>query len=297
MTPSFPRLSVQNSRKRLRVCSALAACGAALLAVLPGAARADESPFSSVYLTEVLPENAFELEQWATWKWHKPQEHFRLFQGRTEIEYGLSNRFQLAGYLNYSHADIAPRGPGAPDEAEDETKFEGVSVEAIYQLMDPYTQPFGLALYVEPSIGEGVREFELKGLLQKNFMDDRLIFAANVNLEWEWEKEEAEWEHVSALEFYLGAAYRVAPGWFVGTEFLTELEYEGHLLSDATHEATAFYFGPTVHYASQNWWATLAVLPQLPWAGNPTGAPDVVSHGFLIGAEQMRLRFRLGIVL
>ena len=278
----------------------LSGAGALLAPLLaPTSALADDSPFSSVYLTEVLPEGGVEFEQWATWKWHKPQERFYRFQGRTEIEYGVTNRFQIAGYLNYSRTKIVPRGPGAPDGPEDETHFDDVSAEFIYQVMDPYTRPFGFALYFEPSIGDGVRALEFKGLFQKNFMEDRLIFAANINLEYEWEYDNGAgaWEHGSAVELYLGGSYRVAPGWFLGAEFLTEMGFDGHVLGGATHEETAFYFGPAVHYATQNWWATLAVLPQLPWAGNPTNTPGAISHGFLVGAEQMRVRFRLGVIL
>lgn len=260
-------------------------------------AWADESPFSHIYTAEVLPQGAMEIEQWATWAWQKPQERFYQLKGRTEFEYGVTSRFQIAGYLNYARTSITPQGPGAPDGAENETEFEAVSLEGIYQVLDPYTQPLGLALYFEPAIGADERELEFKLLLQKNLLEDRLILAANINLEYEWEREPGGWEHASALEFYLGASYRVAPGWFAGVEFLNENAYDGHILGTAHAETNAYFAGPTLHYATENWWATLAVLTQLPWGGNPGGGAGALSHGYLTGEERMRLRLRIGIPL
>jgi hypothetical protein len=279
--------------------SHLGACALFALAAFAASspAIADESPFSHVYLTEVLPKGAMEIEQWASWGWKKPDEQFRQFKGRTEFEYGVTGNFQLAGYLNYGGKKIVPMGPNAPDGPANEFDFESVSLEGIYQVLNPFIDPFGLALYVEPAIGNGERELEFKVLLQKNFLDDRLIVAGNIILEYEWEREPGHWEHESALEFYLGAAYRVAPGWFAGVEFLNENKYEGHILGGAEAETNAFYAGPVLHYGSQNWWATLSVLKQLPWAGNPAGDAGAITNGYLTGAERWRLRTRIGIPL
>src|SRR5258705_1822135 len=186
--------------------------------------RADESPFASIYTTEILPRGASEVEQWATWANSKPDERFDEVAGRTEVEYGVTGRFQLAIYANYSWTRIQPNGPGAPDGAVDTTRFNGFSAEAIYQVLNPYTDPFGFALYLEPAIGPGERALEAKLLFQKNFLDDQLIFAANFNLEYVWARDAAAgiWDHETALEFYLGASYRFAPGWFGGVELLNE---------------------------------------------------------------------------
>jgi hypothetical protein len=283
------------SHKQFCVGAAVAACAMTLSG---GAARADESPFASIYTTELLPQGGKEIEQWATWATSKPDEDFDEIEGRTEVEYGISNNFQLALYANYSWTKIVPKGPGAPDSAEDTTRFNGFSAEALYQVLNPFTDPFGLALYLEPAIGPGERVLEAKLLLQKNFLDDTLIVAANVNLEYVWAHDVAAdiWEHETALEFYLGASFRVSPGFFVGAELLNENSYSGHLVFDAAHpQENAFYFGPAVHYAAPGWWATLAVYEQLPWAGNPAQAPGAISHGLLVGAERYRVRFRLGV--
>jgi len=273
------------------------ALGAALMAFAPWSqARADESPFAYTYLTEVLPQGAIELEQWVTWKHKKPQEKFDLLEGRTEIEYGFTDRFLGAFYLNYEHLKVEPDGLGAPNGPEDTTKFTGVNAEFIYQVWSPFTDPFGFALYFEPAIGDGERALEFKLLFQKNFLEDRLIFATNFifELEWEHEDEEDIWEHESAFEINIGLSYRVAPGWFVGAELLNENSYEGHF---AEAETSTWYVGPAVHFASERWWATLGFYKQLPWAGNHTDEPELTSHGYVVDAERTRLRFRLGILL
>ena len=277
----------------------IALVGVALLGgVLP--ARADETPFASIYTTEMMLQGAMEIEQWLTWTNSKPDERFDEVEGRTEIEYGVTNKFLLSLYANYRRTKIVPLGPGAPDGPEDTTRFTGFSAEAIYQVLNPYTDPFGFALYLEPAIGAGERALEAKLLFQKNFLDDRLVFAANINIEYVWAHDVAAGilDHETALEFYLGASYRFAPGWFGGVEFLNENGYSGHLLFDDAHaETNAFYFGPALHYAAQGWWATLAVYEQLPWAGNPAHDPGAISHGLLVGAERLRLRFRVGVEL
>src|SRR5439155_1059477 len=66
--------------------------------------------------------------------------------------------------------------------------FESVSLEAIYRLLSPYKDPIGLALYFEPSIGDQERELEWKVILQKNWLEDRLVWALNINYELEFEK-------------------------------------------------------------------------------------------------------------
>jgi hypothetical protein len=261
-------------------------------------AVADESPFASIYTAEVLPAGAREAEQWLTWRTGKPDEHFDQAEGQSEFEYGFSNRFLVSLYANYRWTGITPNGPGAPDGRLNTARFTGFSAEAIYQVLSPYTDPFGFALYLEPAIGAGERALEGKLLFQKNFLEDRLILAGNVNLEYAWAHEVAEdnWAHETGLEFYLGASYRFAPGWFGGVEFLNENGYAGHLLFDsAPPQTNAYFFGPALHYASQNWWATLAVYNQLPIAGNPSDEPGAISHGRLIGEERWRIRFRLGV--
>src|SRR5258706_10978287 len=91
---------------------ALSALGALLASLHP--ALADESPFASIYTTELLPKGAMEAEQCVSWKHKKPQEQLDQFEDTTEFAYGLSTPFLASLYANYYYTKIAPNGPRAP---------------------------------------------------------------------------------------------------------------------------------------------------------------------------------------
>ncbi|MBI3677643.1 MAG: hypothetical protein HY243_13615 [Proteobacteria bacterium] len=272
-------------------------------------ATADESPFATIYTTEILPKGGSETEQWLTWKNGKSHEAFNAIEGRTEIEYGLTGNFQISAYANYDWT--LERTHPITGPADSGTHFTGISAEAIYQVLNPFTDPIGLALYVEPRIGPGSREFETKVLLQKNFLDDRLVLAANLVLEDEWNLAPPDptappgskdfthhWAKNTELNVLAGVSYRFAPSWFGGVEFASQREYDGLLLfQHSSGAANSFFFGPVLHYAAQNYWVTLGAQAQLPWAMNLSGtAGETVNH-FAHEEERYRVRLRVGIAL
>ncbi|HYM17556.1 MAG TPA: DUF6662 family protein [Micropepsaceae bacterium] len=278
----------------------LAFLGLGVGAVLsPERAHADDDmPFAWVYPAETGAKGELEVEQWLTFSSNKTQEAYDALAGRTEVEYGAIDRLSLAVYANYAWTRTVPYGPAAPDTRSEASRFSGFSGEAIYQLLDPAADPIGLALYLEPGIQAGERSVEFKLLLQRDLFDNRLVIAANANLEYVWSHAESGgWEQVSALEFLLGLAYRFAPDWSAGFELVNENAYSGHLLAGARAETRAFYLGPTIHYGHDGWWATVGLSQQLPWAGNPGRTPGGTTHGYVTDAERFRLRLRLGFEL
>src|SRR5258708_4606701 len=146
----------------LRCCLALAA----MFPVASSVALAEESMFAFVYTTDLLPQGAKEVEQWMTWRHQKIGGTYDQLEGRTEFEYGLTDRLQVALYLNYNWTQAYHNGPfGAttppeqfadyyprPADRFNQTRFVGVSRESIYRLLRPYTDVFGLALYPTPPI-------------------------------------------------------------------------------------------------------------------------------------------------
>ncbi len=68
------------------------------------AAQAEESLFGYIYTTDLLPAGAREVEQWMTWRHGKTQGEFDVWEGRTAIEYGVTDRFQVALYADYVKA-------------------------------------------------------------------------------------------------------------------------------------------------------------------------------------------------
>ena len=183
------------SRSARAVALALALGGAS-------AAHASDQVFTHTYLAETSPAGSKELEQQTTYRDKKSQGLYRLWQSRTEFEYGITDRWQVSLYANaYSvtaenNNSAASRtnftaGPGDGDEVTgggpatignyvpfsgnlpipaarySKSDFESISVESIYQFMSPYKDGFGLAGYVEATAGSKTRELELKLLLQK----------------------------------------------------------------------------------------------------------------------------------
>jgi hypothetical protein len=299
-----------------------AAAGLLLAAMGPvNPATAGESPFGYVYTTDTHPQGRAEFEQWATLRTGKPHGDYDLWQLREEIEYGVTDAFQLSGYFNWysvnAFRDKPDRTTGGayvpenanPNQRYGTTRFDTVSAEGIYRLMSPYSDPLGLALYLEPAYGPDRREIETKVLLQKDFYDDQLILAANITAAWEWEHKSgdptlasndpgsgARWEKELETELTLGAAYRFAPDWYAGLEFRNHNLYSGHSLGNQAF--ASFSAGPSVHYTSERWWATLTVLPQLPFAK----AYNDEQRGALIhnriysdDHEEMEVRFRFGV--
>jgi uncharacterized protein DUF6662 len=283
-------------------------------------ARAGEALFGYVYTTDLHPRGTWEFEQWATAALGKSRGDYNRFFQREELEYGVTDDFQLAAYVNWFHVtaerdgvDGTTSGPVVPEDVDptrrySATKFHSVSLEGIYRLLSPYKDPFGLALYVEPTIGPDIRELEGKLILQKNFLDDRLVWAANVSFAPEWERESGNhsldaadpgsrrrWGKAIEVEFTTGLSYRLAPGWFAGLEFRNHNELEGHSLSHPEH--SAFFLGPNVHFARGPVWVTLTVLPQLPLAATYTAEQrDERVGGKIFGDEheQVEVRFRFG---
>ena len=264
--------------------------GMATGAGLATPALAGETPFNTLYTAEVLPAGEAELGQTEIARRGKPHQSYDAVESRTEIEYGLSSDFQLAGYANYTWQ--RERFAGAA--AQSGLAFTSFSLEAIYQVLDPDTRPFGLALYIEPAYGPDSREIEGRVLLQKNLFDDRLVLAANAVLEHEWTRDAGLWHKGTELRALLGAAWRVAPGWSAGAEFEAKREYDGILVwGRSAPAADSFFIGPTLNYATEDYSITLGAQAQIPWAANLSGKPGETVGGFAHEEERYRVQLRI----
>lgn len=258
---------------------------AALLAALPRPARADEQPFLTLYTSQTEPQGELDLEQTFGWRAGHPGTSFNEFEARSELEYGLTKRFQLSLYFNYDWTREKP--PASPADVE---SFPGASAEFIYAVSDPRQAPLGLAFYLEPSISAHERGIEFRILLEKDLLGGALRNVANVNFEDTWEKDPAgHWARTSALEFDLGTAYAVAPHWTLGVEFDNERGFDGLIMGGAAREASsAFFLGPTIQYDCEDIVVTFGAQTQLPVAS----VGDTV-NGYAADAEHFRLALRL----
>jgi len=265
---------------------AVAHASAAGAAETTEGSKAAEPDFGYVYTTDIEEPGETELSLWATDRRGKGGGHYDAQDYRLEVERGITDRFQASAYVDFASHHV--RGlDGEFDRVNRSFAFQGLSGEFKYQLLNPRKDGFGLAFHAEPAwsriskvTGHVNREFELelKAIAQKNFLDDRLVWATNLTFEPEWEREheeiapgitDTETEKELALEVTTGLAYRVGPNWWLGLEGRYHSVYP-----DWTHglhrENYAVYAGPTVHYAAGEWSVTATWLPQL--FGEPSRA-------------------------
>jgi hypothetical protein len=272
--------------------------------ILSMPAWASDSPFGYVYTTDTHPQGQWEIEQSVTQLHGKSQGEYDAYRMRTELEYGITNDLQGGLYLNYNtvtadrnNVDGTTGGRFVPASADPQARysstfFDSVSGEVIYRLVSPYLHPVGVAFYVEPTYGAKHQELETKALFQMNFLDDQLVLAANIVAALEHQKYSGDWDKETELEFTTGAAYRFAQHWQAGLEFRNQRGYEGYGFS--TPGYSAFFLGPTLHYAEQKWWATLSYLPQLKGARGYTDEQRAaIVDGRIYGDEQEKYEVRL----
>jgi hypothetical protein len=280
---------------------------AALVAVVALAcaepAHASGPDFGYVYTTDIEEPGETEVSLWATDRRGKAEGHYDAQDYRLEVERGISERFQVSGYLNLASHHIRAIG-GEFEPVHRNFGFQGLSAEFKYQVLNPTHDRFGLAFYAEPAWsriskvkGEKAREFEfeLKAIAQKNFAHDRLVWAANLTLEPEWEREHEEvagtiepgTEKELALEVASGVSYQVAPRWWVGVEGRYHSVYPDWM-HGLRRENYAVYAGPSVHYAAGEWAVTATWQPQL--FGSPSGPGSSLE---LDDHEKRELRLKL----
>lgn len=297
------------------------AAAVGVAALWGGTASADEPLFGYVYTSDTLPKGKFEVEQWITDREAQAHGHYHDFEMSTEAEYGLLNNLQAAFYWNYTYInadgnsvrgltegnDIKPSHD--PTHSYTDIHNDGFSAEFLYRVLSPYTSPVGLAFYVEPEWGPKEYGVELRGIIQKNFLDDRLVLAANGWVEFEREagsnlgspgEEEYAPDGSKVTSTYaetdLGVSYRFRPNWSVGLEFRNHNEFRGISVSHGTQDHTAFFLGPNIHYGGRRWFFTLSALRQLGAVPYTEDQREQIYQGKLFGDEHtvwdgLRLRF------
>ncbi len=253
-----------------------------------GPANADDQPFVTIYTTDIQSARGREIEQFGVWKSGYADQRFNAFRSRSEIEYGITDDLQGSVYLNYDFAQSRTHLPAG--SLETENAF-GVSGEVIWRLLNPYFDPIGLALYVEPAWSAKEYSFETKLLLQKNFLNATLRTALNINFEDTWVKNSlSRYDQESALEFDFGASWNATPDFSIGFELDNERAFLGEVLGGAPVEAfSSFYLGPTLQYIGHPWSVTLGAQMQLPIA---TGQAGEVVNGYAANAENFRTTLR-----
>jgi hypothetical protein len=285
-----------------------------LLLLAPPPAHADEPVFGFTYTTDLLPKDKFEVEQWSTTRFTKATGNFWLQENRTEFSYGVSDRFQLSLYTDYSTNHAFHNGPfGAttpgepfsrdvpgPDAHYRNTQYVSTDVEAVYRLWSPYTHFLGVGVYQEVRAGRDFFESESKLLLQKNFRDDRLVLAFNFTYAPELRNLPPSPSCLCLSETDInmnyGVSYRFRRNWSAGVEFLNERELNGYAFWKKEIN-DAYFFGPAIHYGGKHFFVTATFVEQLPWAtthSNTLPGAIVGGRDYDNDFERYRVRIKVG---
>ena len=270
---------------------------AAAVLVTPQIAHADENYFAYSYGSETLPKGGTEAYLWVTDRREKDLGSYNAQDYKFELEHGFSDRFQASAYVNFVSHHIDGLAPELGNQDRD-FAWNGIQASFKYAFTSPYKDGIGVALYVEPGFsrygkksGERANQvsLETKLLLQKNFLNDKLILVGNVTAEQEFEHVGGgEWESELEFEVSSGLAYNVAPGLHLGAEGRYTAAYE-NFPNEFQRSDYAIFLGPTVHYATRKWWATLSYQPQI------SGGPKVRSTSLnLADYEKREIRLKLG---
>ena len=126
-------------------------------------AQAGESNFGAIYTLDLQPKGTKELEQRMIWNTHQEGGRYENFDFRTELEYGLTDDLQVAGYINSNYINAkrndrfgetaGSRIPESIDvsKAYSNFRYESMSLEFIYRITNPINDFIGIGLYIEPT--------------------------------------------------------------------------------------------------------------------------------------------------
>jgi hypothetical protein len=290
----------------------LAIAAVATAALVPAAAQAEENLFGYNSGAETLPEGSVELYVNNTLRSDKGQGTYRAIDSELEAEYGITDRIQLSGSLNFLtiKADGLVIDGYLPLPIDKGPRFAGLEAKAKFNVLSPALDDYGLAIQtsvewkrLDPHSGQDKTEYEGKVLLagQKYFRQGQIVWVQNLGLKagladraaiaglpagFDWPTDpEAEIE----LSAGTGLTYRLAPNWFIGAETQWTAEYE----TEVGNERWSVFAGPTIHYGGRRVWATLTWFPQI--VGGGETYPGQTGNLHLVEKTKQEFRLKLGL--
>lgn len=221
---------------------------ASVFSQMPVELSASERRFTYVYEATTPAKGELEIENWATWKTTRKEDgDSNRFDLRHEMEYGLTDRTSLAVYF----ADWKV--------VDGKTYYQDTALELIQNLTNPVTDVIGSALYGEAKLGDQVFKLEGKLLLQKNFGPIVLAYNAGIEAEWEGPKWGQFKEESGEFMESFGISYQVTPKFFLGGEFLHEIQFSEW----TTASAPVIYAGPNVSFRHDRYFVTTTAMTQV----------------------------------
>ncbi len=248
--------------------------------------RADERRFTYVYEPETLPAGAVEFENWVTLRAGRNktvgQENYNRWDLRQELEYGVTDWYTAAIYLNEKAESY--RDP-ATDVDESEFEWQGLSLENRFNVLNPAAHALGLTLYLEGRYSGEEAAVEQKIIIGQRHGNWKWAFNIEHETEWEDNLDEVEGKFGASL----GIARDLGKHWALGLELRNENvfpEYEGW-------ENSALFLGPVLSYRQEKWWAALTVMPQI-YGWNEDDDEDGNDHLELSDHERINIRLLIG---
>jgi hypothetical protein len=218
-------------------------------------ATATPRPLPFTYTTETLGKGDGELEQYADLV---PVRALSTTTGRsiwyaatqfqTELEYGLTDRLELAVYLTY-----VPDPGDAYTSTAPMTEGTGLKQRLRYVFANPGEWPIDLGLYGELVENDHEFELEAKILLQRRIGKLRL----DANLWGEYEIYYTPQKDV-VLNPTVGATYEITPSVHLGAEAWMRVEFPDPAPNPRPYSVgPAGYVGPAVLFDfGRIWWST-----------------------------------------
>ncbi|MDX1914347.1 MAG: DUF6662 family protein [Methylophilus sp.] len=280
-------------------------------------AHADENLFGYIKGAETLPIGTLEFDQTLTYRADKDIGEYSAWDSKSEVEYGVTDRFTAAAYLkmqsiNTSGIAIDAYIPGAEQY---NLKPSGLEAELKYNFLSPAKDDFGLAGIVSISYdwldkhsGLDKDQYSIETILaaQKYYLEGQMIWAGNLGMEATYAHRaplsadraaslpvDFDWPTHSEMEIELtagtGITYRFIPNWFIGAEAQYQTEFE----TEVGTERWSLFAGPTLHYGGQDWWATVTWFQQLKGGGERYSGQTEDLH--LVEKTKHELRLKFGI--
>jgi hypothetical protein len=277
-----------------------------------GAAHADENLFGYVRGAETLPKGAWEFYQWTTARFDKGIGHYQAFDTNTELEYGVSDSFNLSGgikTLSIDTEDIFIDGylPGPKHYVLNPS---GLEFAGKYNFLKPALGPIGLSGrfgieydWKDPHSGQkkDTVSAETSFILQRYFLEGQMVWVGTAAIEATYADRHAiddlppgfDWPTDPEMEiefkFGTGLSYRFVESWFLGLETMYETEYE----TEIGQERWTLFLGPSLHYGGVRFWGTFTWFPQI--AGGGEEYPGQTSDHHLVEKTKHEIRLKLGI--
>lgn len=222
--------------------------------VLISSIFADRRSYVWTYQYMTLPEGATELEFYQTTKLSR----FDTWEYRIEVEHGVTDHFDFSVYQIFNQKE------------GDAFRWDAVQFRTRYRFGEVGQYLLDPLIYIEYN-----RKLDLT---EPNKIESKLILAKNIN------KMNISFNPVYEIFFApgteqelgldIGFSYEFSPKFILGIESTSRFEFEDN------DTKTGSYFGPTMSFASGNWWYTIGA-----------------GFGVTEESDDARVRFLMGIQL